>query len=134
MANAKALKRPSVVPGFTPVIKKTAAFTLRNSDAGTLFKWNSATSFNFTLPPVSKIRAGVFFDFSIETAATSGTGHGVSPASVDKIFGIPDATATDDKDAYFATASDKIGYGFRLVSDGVDGWHLVNAVGTVAQE
>lgn len=132
MANAKALKRPAVIAGFTPVVKKTAAFTVKNSDSGTLFKWNSATAFNFTLPPVNKVAAGVFFDFSIETAATSGTGHGVSPASVDKFFGV--STPTDDKDIYFATAGDAVGNGFRLVSDGVDGWHVINIFGTLSQE
>lgn len=132
MANAKALKRPAVIAGFTPVVKKTAAFTVKNSDSGTLFKWNSATAFNFTLPPVTKSAAGVFFDFSIETAATSGTGHGVSPASVDKFFGV--STPTDDKDIYFATAGDAVGNGFRLVSDGVDGWHVINIFGTLSQE
>lgn len=132
MGNAKAIKRPAVIAGFTPVVKKTAAYTVKNSESGTLFKWNDAAAFNFTLPPVKKTAAGVFFDFSIETAATSGTGHGVSPASVDKFFGVD--TPTDDKDIYFATAGDAVGNGFRLVSDGVDGWHVINIVGTLTQE
>jgi len=62
MGNAKALKRPAVTAGFTPVVKKTAAYTVKNSESGTLFKWNSATSFDFTLPPVKKTAAGVYFD------------------------------------------------------------------------
>jgi hypothetical protein len=132
MGNAKALKRPAVIAGFTPVIKKTAAYTVKNSDAGALFKWNSATAFIFSLPPVSKTAAGVYFDFSIETAATSGTGHGVSPASTDRIFGA--GTPTDNKDVYFATAGDAVGNGFRLISDGVDGWHLTAIFGTLTQE
>ena len=69
----------------------------------------------------------------IQTAATGGTGHGVSPAAVDKIFA-PGVTATDDKDIYFATAGDAVGNGFRLVSDGVDGWHLIFQNGTISQE
>ena len=112
---------------------KTAAYTLKSSDSGTIFKWNSTTAFNFTLPPVQKALKGVFFDFIIQTAATSGTGHGVSPAAVDKIFA-PGVTATDDKDIYFATAGDAVGNGFRLVSDGVDGWHLIFQNGTISQE
>lgn len=132
MGNAKALKRPAVTAGFTPVVKKTAAYTVKNSESGTLFKWNSTTAFNFNLPPVSKVAAGVFFDFSIETLAESGTGHGVSPNSADKIFGV--GAPTDNKDVYFATASDVLGWGFRLVSDGVDGWHLINRFGTLTQE
>lgn len=132
MGNAKAIKRPAVVAGFTPVVKKTAAYTVKNSESGTLFKWNDAAAFNFTLPPVKTTAAGVFFDFSIETAATSGVGHGVSPASVDKFFGVD--TPTDDKDIYFATAGDAVGNGFRLVSDGVDGWHVINRFGTLTQE
>jgi len=132
MGNAKAIKRPAVTAGFTPVVKKTAAYTVKNSESGTLFKWNAAAAFVFTLPPVSKTTAGVFFDFSIETAATSGTGHGVSPNSADKIFGVD--TPTDNKDIYFATAGDAVGNGFRLVSDGVDGWHVINRFGTLTQE
>ena len=132
MGNAKALKRPATTDAVTPVVKKTAAYTVKPSDSGTLFKWNSATAFNFNLPPVSKATAGIYFDFSIETAATSGTGHGVSPASADKIFGA--GTPTDNKDVYFATAGDAVGNGFRLISDGVDGWHLTAIFGTLTQE
>lgn len=112
---------------------KTAAYTLKNDESGTIFKWNSATAFNFTLPPVQKALKGVFFDFIVSTAATSGTGHGVSPNANDKVFA-PGVTATDDKDIYFDTASDAVGNGFRLISDGVDGWHLVHLNGTIAQE
>jgi len=131
MANARALKQPLKQRG--DYAAKTAAYTLKNSDSGSLFKWNHATSFNFTLPPVKPAFKGVFFDFVVSTAATSGTGHGVSPASVDKVF-TPGATATDDKDVYFATAGDAVGNGFRLVSDGVDGWHLCFLNGTLTQE
>lgn len=112
---------------------KTAAFTLKSSDSGTIFKWNAAASFNYTLPAVQKALKGVFFDFIIQTAATSGTGHGVTPAAVDKIFA-PGVTATDDKDIYFATAGDAVGNGFRLISDGVDGWHVIAQNGTLSQE
>lgn len=112
---------------------KTAAFSLKSSDSGTIYKWNSATAFIFQLPPVQTALKGVFYDFIIQTAATSGTGHAVSPAAVDKIFA-PGVTATDNKDIYFATASDAVGNGFRLVSDGVDGWHLIALNGTISQE
>jgi len=112
---------------------KTAAYTLKSSDSGTIYKWNSATSFVFQLPPVQKALKGVFFDFVVQTAATGGTGHAVSPDSADKIFA-PGVTATDNKDIYFATASDAVGNGFRLVSDGVDGWHLIFLNGTLSQE
>lgn len=112
---------------------KTAAHTLKDSDSGKTFVWNSATAFNFTLPPVKKTSKGVFFNFIVRTAATSGTGHGVSPNSADKVAGAT-ATAVDDKDVYFATASDAIGNGFTLISDGVDGWQAIAINGTLAQE
>jgi len=128
MGNAKALKRPAVTAGFTPVVKKTAAYTVKNSESGTLFKWNSATSFDFTLPPVKKTAAGVYFDFAVETLTTSG-GHGVVPNSVDKIFF---ASKTDGQSVVISAATDAVGDGFRLVSDGVDGWHLVFGRGTFA--
>lgn len=131
MANAKALKRPRTQDG--KVLDKSAAYTLKASESGSVCKWNSATAFNFTLPKVQKSEVGIFFDFVIMTAATSGTGHGVSPNAVDKVF-TPGATATDDKDVYFATAGDAVGNGFRLISDGVDGWHLCFLNGTLTQE
>lgn len=113
--------------------EKTAAYTIRNSESGSIFKWDSATAFLFTLPPVQKELKGVYFDFQIDTAATSGTGHGVSPAAADKIMGAG-LTPADDKDVYFATAGDAVGNGFRLVSDGVDGWHLIFLNGTLTRE
>ncbi len=131
MASAKNIKSPDKESGI--VVVKTAAFTLTPKDSGKTFVWNSAVSFNFTLPPVRATNKGVFFDFIIRTAATSGTGHGVDPNANDKIAGAT-ATAVDNKDVYFATASDAIGNGFRLVSDGVDGWQAKFINGTLAQE
>lgn len=128
---SKVLKRPFRQEGN--VITATAAYTLKARESGSVCKWNSATAFNFNLPPVSKAQKGVFYDFVVFTAATSGTGHGISPASVDRVF-VQGATPTDNKDAYFATASDAVGNGFRATSDGVDGWHLTAINGTVAQE
>ena len=128
---SKRIKSPRRERG--DVITKTAAYSLKSSDSGSICKWNSATAFNFNLPPVQKALKGVFFDFVITTAATSGTGHGVSPVSVDKIF-TPGQTATDDKDVYFATAGDAVNNGFRLTSDGVDGWHVTAINGTLTQE
>ena len=78
-------------------------------------------------------KSGVFFTFVIRTAATGGAGHGVSPNSVDKVFGAT-ATAVDDKDVYVTTATDVIGDGFTAISDGVDGWQLVHIQGVIAQE
>lgn len=112
---------------------KTAAYDIKASESGTIFKWDSATSFNFNLPAVVPYQKGIFFHFTIATAATSGTGHGVSPNANDKVFGSGTAP-TDNKDVYFATAGDAIGNGFTLVSDGVDGWHLLFPSGTLSQE
>lgn len=129
---SKRIKFPPRQRGDVTV--KTAAYTLKDSDSGNTFVWNSAVAFNFTLPPVKKTSKGVFFNFIIRTASTSGTlGHGVSPNAVDKIQGAT-ATAVDDKDVYFATASDAIGNGFTLISDGVDGWQAIAINGTLAQE
>ena len=115
------------------VVVKTAAYTIKSSESGTTFVWNSATAFNFTLPAVRSWNKGDYFDFIIRTAATSGTGHGVSPAATDYVAGAT-ATAVDDKDVYFATASDAIGNGFRAVSDGVNGYQLKFISGTLSQE
>lgn len=131
MGAAKGVKFPPT--GRGRVITATAAYTLKNSDSGSVCEWNSATAFNFNLPPVSAANDGCRFHFVIKTAATSGTGHGVSPASVDQVR-VPGQTPTDNKDAYFATASDAVGNGFTLESDGKDGWLLFAINGTVAQE
>ena len=128
---SKRLKTPARQRGDIEVA--TAAYTIKDSESGKVFVWNSATSFNFTLPPVNKSSKGVFFHFVIRTAATGGTGHGVSPNANDKVAGAT-ATAVDDKDVYFATAGDAIGNGFTLISDGVDGWQAVNISGTLSQE
>jgi len=122
MANAKGIKNPPTQRG--DVITATAAYTLKNSDSGKICKWNAAAGFNFNLPPVQKAFKGVFYDFIIATAATS-VGHGVSPNANDTIFN-PAGAATDNKDVVFAHGSDKVGLGFRLVSDGVDGWHMIH--------
>jgi hypothetical protein len=107
--------------------------TLKASDSGAVCGFDSAVAQTFALPPVNKSQKGVFFDFVIDTAATSGTGHGVSPDSNDKIYGVG-LTAADNKDVYFATASDAVGNGFRLTSDGVDGYFLSQINGTIARE
>lgn len=128
---SKRIKFPPRQRGDVEV--KTAAYTLKDSDSGKTFVWNSATAFNFTLPKVQKTSKGVFFTFVIRTAATSGAGHGVSPNASDKVFGAT-ATAVDDKDVYVTTATDVIGDGFTAVSDGVDGYQLVHLQGIIAQE
>lgn len=131
MASARALKSPAKRLGSVSV--KTADYTIKDSDSGTTFVWNSLVAFLFTLPPVRKHSKGVYFDFVIRLGATSGVGHGVSPNAVDKVEGAT-ATAVDDKDVYFASASDAIGNGFRATSDGVDGYQLTFISGTPAQQ
>lgn len=123
MARAKGIKNPPTQRG--DVITATAAYTLKNSDSGKICKWNAAAGFNFNLPPVQKAFKGVFYDFIIMTAATSNAGHGVSPNANDTVYN-PAGTPTDNKDVYFATAADKVGLGFRLTSDGVNGWHMTH--------
>ncbi len=131
MATAKNVKSPDKQSGKVSV--KTATYTIKESESGTLFKWNSATSFNFELPKVRAHNKGMYFDFVIKTAATSGTGHGISPKSDDLIEGAT-ATGVDDKDVYFAMASDAIGNGFRAVSNGTTGYDLCFISGTLAQQ
>lgn len=111
----------------------TASDTLLPKESGKLCKFNSASTVILSLPPASKSRPGEYFDFVIDTAATSGVGHSVSPSANDKIF-IPGATNVDNKDLYWPTATDAVGNGARIVSDGVDGWHVVWVTGTFAKE
>jgi len=131
MAKITGIKEPTRLRG--DYVDASSATTLKASDSGKTVWWNSATAVTVTLPPVLKHQKGVFFDFIIRTAATSGTGHGVSPDANDKVW-TPGATPTDNKDVYFATAGDAVGNGFRLTSDGVDGWILTALNGTLSQE
>lgn len=133
MANAKALKFPRTERGDYSA--KTAAYTLKASDSGTTFAWNSSTNFKFTLPAVQKSQKGIFFHFIVTTAATtaSSNGHGVTPNANDKIVA-PGVTAADAKYVYFDSSSDAVGNGFTLVSDGVDGWFVRAINGTLTRE
>lgn len=131
MANAKALKLPRSERGDHSLA--VAATTLTAGDSGKTFMWNHATAFLFTLPAVQKSQKGIFYNFIINTAATSGTGHGIDPASVDQIVA-PGLTAADGKYVVFLTGSDAVGNGFRLVSDGTDGWFMTALTGTVNRE
>lgn len=131
MALAKNIKSPDKETG--KVVAATATRTVKESESGTTFAWNAAASFNFELPKVRAHNKGIYFDFIIKTAATSGTGHGVSPKSDDLVEGAT-ATGVDNKDVYFATASDAIGNGFRVVSNGTTGWQLKFVSGTLSQE
>lgn len=131
MSLATGVKFPITRRGKT--ITATATYTLKASDSGSVCEWDSATAFNFNLPPVSASNKGVYFIFVIKTHATGGVGHGVSPSSADRVR-VPGNTPTDNKDAYFATASDAVSNGFTVESDGKDGWNMYAINGTVAQE
>jgi hypothetical protein len=114
-------------------ITATAVYSLKASESGSLCEWNSTTGFNFNLPKVTPELKGVFYTFVIKTAATSGTGHGVSPNAVDQIR-VPGATPTDNKDLLFVTATDAVGNGFTIECDGKDGWFAYDLMGTFSQE
>lgn len=62
-------------------------------------------------------------------AVSGGTGTSVSPAAADKIIG-NGFTAADDKDAINTGATDVLGDSITLIGDGVDGWYVLNVVGT----
>ena len=128
---SKTIKFP--VRGRGNRITATAVYTLKNSESGSVCEWNSATSFNFNLPPVRPENKGVFYRFVIMTAATGGVGHGASPASVDQIR-VPGAAFADNKDLLFVTATDAVGNGFILESDGRDGWLAHSLIGTFSRE
>lgn len=112
------------------VVTKTAAYTLTAADSGKIFLANAASSVVFTLPATV---LGLRFTIVCMTATTSGAGTSFSPAAVDKIMGNA-FTAADDKDAINTAATDVVGDMMTVVGDGVDGWYIVDVVGTWARE
>lgn len=76
--------------------------------------------------------AGLMITAVVETASAT-TGLSLSPNASDKIMGTG-ITAADDKDLINTAATDAVGDSVTLIGDGVDGWWIVNLIGTWARE
>lgn len=92
----------------------------------------TAADLVITLPKAQHESRGM--DVMVQTFSLSvGTGTSISPDADDKIQGTG-ITAADDKDLINSGASDAIGDTAQLVCDGVDGWRIVNLIGTWARQ
>ncbi len=112
------------------VVVLTTNRTALAGESGTTFIASSTTSIVLTLPATA---AGLEFTLINAGLTTTGTGHSISPASVDKIIGNGFSPA-DDKDAMNTAATDVIGDMITVIGDGVDGWYIKDIKGTWAKE
>lgn len=93
------------------VVAKTASYTVTLDDAGTLFtNRGAAGAVTFTLPAAARA-TGIEYMF----VAVANQNLIVSDGGVDSIVAINDAAADS---VAFQTASEIIGGGFRVISDG----------------
>lgn len=107
---------------------KTAAYTLTESDSGSVIIAN-AVDLVFTLPPTQN---GLWYGFGVKTVSAT-TGLKISPNAADKIMG-NGFTSADNKAAINTAATDREGDYICIVADGIDGWYIVDVVGTWARE
>lgn len=77
--------------------------------------------------------AGVKAGGPVGSGASASLGHLISPAAADKIIGLG-AAGVDDKDLVMVKASMVVGDYVKLVSDGVNGWFVQEAVGAWTRE
>lgn len=96
---------------YQPVSAKTAAYTIKPQDVGTLFTNRGAGgAVTFTLPAIADVASGWWADFFIVADQTV-----TLTAPANKLTTFNNATATS---AAFSTASEKIGGAARVVFDG----------------
>jgi len=77
--------------------------------------------------------AGVVAGGPVGSGASASLGHTISPNSADKIIGLG-AAGVDDKDLVMVKASMVVGDYVKLVSDGLNGWFVQEAVGAWTRE
>lgn len=123
----------AVIENATPVKTLTANTTLTVADVNKTIVFNAAAAIVATLPSAAAVPGGRF-KFVTRTAATSGTGHAVSPVAAESVGGgVTGLTTTVNKDIYVPTASDAVTDRLEIVSDGTN-WVVTDYVGAWAKE
>lgn len=120
-----ATKNGTIHGGFKrPVTAKTAAYTVKESECGTLFTTRGASgAVTFTLPAASG-NSGLWFEFF------NVADQNMTVATADEeLVAMNDLTADS---IAFSTSSEKIGGGVRVVCDGTS-WFAMPILGTEAQ-
>lgn len=106
---------------------KTAAFTVSlPADHGKIFELKLLAGITVTLPAVSSANKGHRVTFINGLLPTSNQ-YRITPAAGDRIGYKADAANLDN-----TAATDALGDLVTLESDGVDGWVIVNKIGTWA--
>lgn len=113
-----------------PILTKSANYTLTTADSWSVVVVTGADKI-MTLPATV---AGLWYTFVLASAGLSaGTGLQISPQAADKIMG-NGFTSADNKDAILSGSGDREGDMITLVGDGVDGWYIMDVVGTWTRE
>jgi hypothetical protein len=113
---------------LTQWVDKTAAFTVTTKDDGKTFAFNSATSFEATLPASNAASKGMRVAFVVKTA-TAGAGHSVGVGASDTIV-FPGLTLSAGDDIECDGASDRVGDRVELEADGDGKWFVRASIGT----
>lgn len=116
-----------ISPPFRRVVSaKTADYTVKESECGTLFTTTGASAaVNFTLPTADADNVGLWYEF-FNAADQNMT---ITSGTADKMVVFNDVAADS---IAFSTASEKIGGGVRVVSDGSK-WLVFVALGAETQ-
>jgi hypothetical protein len=101
---------------------KDANFTVTREDSGKTFVIDAADVVA-TLPATE---AGLIFTFYVKTLSAT-TGCAISPQAADKFI---KGAKADDADLVNTAATDAVGDNVTVMGDGVDGWLVLNTVGT----
>lgn len=130
MANiSRTVKQPPKAP---KVVSKTASFTVKNSDSGRTFLFDSTTRIIATLPKITKSNDGMIFRGVVKQLDGGATGHTISPASTDYIqYAAAAAAVTVGQSLCAAVAGDQVGQSVELVADYASlSWYPVALSGT----
>ena len=127
------------VQNVTPTAALTVDTTLTASMSGQLFLIG-ADSKTATLPSSATVGAGIRYAF-LNTGANGTYGFTISPNASDKIMGSYNngvqkitMSGTDNKDLVNTKATAKNGDYMVLESDGVNGWYIIDGIGSWTEE
>lgn len=117
------------IAGIKPLTEViTTNRTVTNAESG-INLIADAVDLTVTLPATVE---GMLVTVTVKTISAS-TGVSISPNASDKIMG-GGITPADDKDLINTAATDAVGDTVTLLGDGVDGWIIINKIGTWARQ
>jgi hypothetical protein len=121
-------------------ITATLATTLTHEDSGKTILMTAIDNTVIALPAAATTDLGTVFQF-FYTGADGGAKISISPAAADAIHGtitlaasVVELNGTDNKDLILTKTSCTTGNSVNLMSDGVQGWYVLNSTGIWASE